>query len=133
MCTVSAGSAYCECTVLICMNCISLSHPDNIHATVTINSNPHHTLSHTHHRTTTHTGQVGAQTATGNTAHIIVLLLLSHVESDEGGNAVDVNEEVALILPHLGELQQKAEIFRQVLAVRAYTVLNLKHRDNYDW
>ena len=53
---------------------------------------------------------------------------MSHVEVDHGADGLDLDEEVALVIPHLGELQQEGKVLSHVLAVRLRVLLNLKNR-----
>lgn len=57
--------------------------------------------------------------------HVILLCFLPHVEVDHGGDRTDLNQEQAFLVTHLGELQHEGEVLRQVLTVRAHTLLNL--------
>lgn len=60
--------------------------------------------------------------------YVILLGLLTHVEGDHGGDGVDADEEVTLLLPRLGKLQQEGEVLCQVLAVWPHTVFDLQDK-----
>jgi len=55
----------------------------------------------------------------------VFLCLLAHVEVDHGADGVDVNQEHALCVAHLGKVIQEGKVLHQVLAVGPHAMLQL--------
>lgn len=55
-----------------------------------------------------------------------VVQLVAEVEGDDAGDGLDGEQELALLLAHLGKLQQEGKVLRQVPQVLLRPVLNLK-------
>jgi len=58
--------------------------------------------------------------------YVILLLLVSHEEADNDGNGIDLMQKLTLYLAHSSKIQQQAEVFRQVFALRTCILLQLQ-------